>query len=346
MNNRFFGILICFLSFNVMLLAKVDESPVEHMSNLSEREELLRTKYLSYMSEVAHGQRARKMEKRRSELINTIQEAIREGGRLKPFEGDASLRNAFVEYWNILLHIFKEDYHKIVDMEEVAEQSYDLMEAYLLAQEKADQKLKEAYAKVPVAYTAFAAKHHVTLTEGQQSKVSQKLHQVGKVNHYVSQLFLISFKSGVQENNLTNALKAKDINAVEQSRNALLKYSREGLTRLDTLKPYNGDGSLITACRKVLEFHQLEAEKKIPLLSDFLIKSDEFDHIKKSFDTKAAANRTQADVDGYNKAVNDFNKDVQLYNKNSTELYNASNKILANWEQSKKRFMDMHTPYK
>lgn len=340
-------VIVLFLSVSISRLhAQAAESPVDHMSYLGEREELLRKKYLSYMSEVAHGERARKMEKRRAELISSIQEVIREASRQRPYKGDVSLRNAFMEYWNILLHIFKEDYHKIVDMEEVAEQSYDMMEAYLLAQEKVDQKLDQAYQKIPPAFDAFAAKHNVTLTEGQQSKVSRKLEQVGLVNSYVNKLYLIYFKSAVQETNLGNALKANDINAVEQTKNALLKYAEEGLARLDTLKPYKGDGSLITACRKVLEFHKAEAEKKIPLMSDFLIKSDEFNKIKKSFDAKPAGKRTQADIDSYNKAVNDINKAVNEYNKNSEELYASRNKVVTNWNQTKKRFMDLHIPYK
>jgi hypothetical protein len=44
------------------------------------------------MSEVAHGNRARKMEKRRNDLLNSINEAIREG-KLRPYKGDASLRD-------------------------------------------------------------------------------------------------------------------------------------------------------------------------------------------------------------------------------------------------------------
>src|SRR5688572_18794447 len=109
-------IVICFLFIFIEVIGQA-ESPVDHMSQLSDKEELLRKKYLSYMSEVAHGERARKMEKRRGELVTSIQEVIRDAGKLRPYKGDASLRNAFIEYWNILLHIFKEDYHKIVDME-------------------------------------------------------------------------------------------------------------------------------------------------------------------------------------------------------------------------------------
>jgi hypothetical protein len=327
-------------------LAQSADNPVEHMSYFSDREEILRKKYLSYMSEVAHGERARKMEKRRAELITSIQEVIREGGRQKPFKGDASLKNAFLEYWNILLHVFKEDYHKIVDMEEVAERSYDMMEAYLLAQEEVDKKLDQAYSKIPVAYAGFAAQHHVTLTEGQQSKVGRKLEQVGQVNKYLNQVYLIFFKSSVQETNVNNALAANDINAVEQSKNSLLKYATEGLMRLDTLKPYKNDGSMITACRKVLEFHKMEAEKKVPLMADYLIKSDEFSKIKKSFDAKPANKRTKSDVDSYNLAINDINKAVADYNKNSADLNNGRTKVITNWNQSKKRFMDMHVPYK
>lgn len=322
------------------------DSPVEHMSYLNERDEILRQKYMSYMSEVAHGQRARKMEKRREELIVSIQNAIREGGKLRPYKGDVTLRNAYNEYWNILLHVFREDYHKIVDMDEVAERSYDAMEAYILAQEEVDKKVNEASAKIPPAYEAFANKHNVTLTEGNSNKLNKKLDQVGKVNQYVNKLFLIYFKSAVQESNALAAIKASDINGIEQAKNSMLKYAEEGLARLDTLKQFKGDGALLNACRKVLEFHKVMANEKIPLLADFIIKAAEFEKLKKSFDAKPANKRTQPEVDKFNAAVNDLNKQIGVYNKNSEATFAARNKAVAAWEQSKKGFMDRHIPYK
>ncbi len=150
----------------------------------------------------------------------------------------------------------------------------------------------------------------------------------------------------MQDTHLSQALQANDINAVEQNKNALLKYSKEGLMRLDTIKSFKSDGSLVTACRKILEFHKAEAETKIPMMSDYLIRYDEFQKIKKSFDNKPASSRTQADVDTFNKAVNDINKDLKTFNKNSEDLFNGRNKVLANWEQTKKIFMDNHIPYK
>ncbi|MBL0743126.1 LIC11966 family surface protein [Chryseolinea lacunae] len=315
------------------------------MNLLSEQEETLSLKYLSYMSEVAHGGSARKMEKRRQDLLAAVRTAIREGGKVKPFEGDVSLRNAYVGYWNVLLSVLNEDYHKIIDMEEVAERSYDAMEAYLLMQEKADEKLNEAYLKVPAAYQAFAAKHNVQLSEGQSTKLTRKLNQTGKVNTYLHQLFLIYFKSTVQESNMIEALNKKDINGMEQNKNAMKSYAEEGLAKLDTLKPFKGDGSVITACRKVLEFQKNEATK-ISALSDFTLKNDEFEKMKKAFDAKPANSRTAAEVDTYNKSIATFNKSVQDYNKVNNELNTGRNKVLNNWETSRKRFMDLHVPHK
>jgi hypothetical protein len=260
------------------------------------------------------------MEKRRQELIVSIQQAIRDAGKLRPYKGDISLRNAFADYWNILLLVFKEDYHKIVDMEEVAEQSYDLMEALMLAQEKVDEKLSTAYAKIPVAYEAFASKHNVTLTDGEETKVARKLNKVSQVNVYVNQLFLIYFKSAVQENNLASAMNAKDINAVEQSKNALVTFAQEGLTRLDTIKAFDGDASLINACRKALQFHKSEGETRITPMADYLIKADEFTKIK--------------------------NKGAQNFNTLSEQLFKDRVKSGESWNTARKQFMDKHMPYK
>lgn len=336
-----------FLPLSISLSAQpAGDSPVDHMDYLNLLEENLSKKYLSYMSEVAHGNRARKMEKRRIELLNSVSEAIQSAAKLRPYKADAALRDAFKDYWMVLNTIFKEDYHKIVDMEEVAEQSYDEMEAYLLIQEKAGQKLHEAYRKVPAAYDAFAARHNVRLSEGQSTKLSQRLDRAGKVNGYMNKVYLLFFKSNVQEELMFKAMGKNDVNGIEQSKNSMAKFSAEGLQRLDTIKPFNGDGSLLVACRKVLEFQKDEAENKVTFMTEFLIKKEDFEKVKKSFDATPPGKRKQADVDAYNKAIDEYNKAVNLYNKTNESLNNSRSKVITNWETTRKKFMDVHVPYK
>lgn len=321
----------------------VATTPGEHMDYFIQKETELSKKYMSYMSEIAHGGKARKMEKRREDVVLSLRETIREANKLRPYKGDASLRDAYKDFWNVLLSLFTEDYHRIVDMEEVAERSYDAMEAYLLTQELANEKLEDANTKVRTAYNAFAASNNITLTEGQTSKLNKKLNQAGQVSKYTNQIFLISFKSSVQESEMIEALNRKDINAVEQTKNSMLKFSEEGLLKLDSIKPFKGDGSLANACRKVLEFQKQEAGK-MDVIIDFLIKSDELDKMKKSYESKPAAKRTKEDVDAFNKAIENFNKSVEQYNKVNNELNAGRTRVRTHYDTTKKRFMDHHVP--
>ncbi len=323
--------------------AVVTDTPGAHMEYFVTKEGDLAKKYMSYMSEVAHGSRARKLEKRREDVINSLREGIREAGRVRPFKGDASLRDAYREYWTLMLSIFVEDYHKVVDMEEIAERSYDAMEAYLLTQEKAGEKADLASEKLKTSYNAFAAANNVQLVDGPESKISKKLSKTGEVNRYMNQIFLISFKSSVQETQMIEALNKNDVNAVEQYRNSMLRFAGEGLAKLDTLKPFKGDGTYLNVTRKLLEFQKYEADKMNTIV-DFLLKSEELNKIKAAYESKPSGKRTQADVDAFNTAVMNFNNAVSEYNKVNTELNSSRTRVRNNFETTRKRFMDQHIP--
>jgi hypothetical protein len=318
-------------------------NPVEYMKQFSDRESMLSEKYMSYMSEVAHRGRARKMEKRRLEVVNGVKQNIKEIGALKPYKGDASLRDAYKEYWSVLYNVLNDDYAKIVDMEEVAEQSYDAMEAYLLIQEKANAKLEASYDKVSLSYRAFAASQNVQLVDGGDTELSKKLNKTGMVNQYTNQVYLIFFKSYIQEATMLQGLSKMDINAIEQAKGSLKKYSAEGLTKLDTLKPFKNDVSLASACKKVLAFHQSEADQ-FEQFTSFLIKRDDFEKYKKTFDAKPAGKRTQADIDQYNKLLTDYNGSIKKYNQVNNDLNNNRAKALDGFDKARAKFMDTHVP--
>ena len=145
---------------------------------------------------------------------------------------------------------------------------------------------------------------------------------------------------------MLEAVRKNDVNSVEQSKNSLAKFSSEGLNRLDTMKSYEDDASLITACKEVLTFQKEEALNKASYMTDFLLKKEEFEKLRKAFELKPANRRTQDDVNAFNKAVDDYNKAVTSFNNTSTELDKSRAKILNSWEATRKRFMDTHIPHK
>jgi hypothetical protein len=78
--------------------------------------------------------------------------------------------------------------------------------------------------------------------------------------------------------------------------------------------------------------------------SDFLMKKEDFEKIKKAFDAKPASKRTQPDIDAFNKAVNEQNKAASDYNKVNSDLSKRHEKVMSNWEITKKNFLSAHYP--
>src|SRR5262249_598692 len=154
-------------------------------------------------------------------------------------------------------------------------------------------------------------------------------------------VYLNFFKCNWEDNQLVKAMNDKKVNDLEQARSALSSYATEGLKALDTVKPFDGDPSLIVACRNALKFYQQTADKDMPKLTDFYVKSEELDKLKKSMDAKGSG-RTKEDVDAYNKAVNDFNAGVKNFNATNQKVNTGRTQVVNDWNDQEKKFADEH----
>jgi len=318
------------------------ETPVDYMDHISKANQALTEKYLVYLSGVSHGKSARKVEKRRMELLQSISDTRFDIRGMPPYKGDKTLRDTTVAYLKILDNIFNDDYGKIVNMEEIAEQSYDAMEAYMLAKEKANEKLEEASKKQREMQRQFAAKNNVTLVET-ESETGAKMKTANAIMSHYHEVYLIFFKSYKQEAYLIDAMTQKNINSIEQNINALQKFTEEGLAKLKAMKGYNNDASLIIACRNLLNFYKTEATKG-SYMTDFFLKQENFAKLKKQFDAKTGSRRTQQDIDQYNKAVNDMNDAAKDYNVNNDQFNKQRSAGLDGWNNAVKDYLDNYIP--
>jgi hypothetical protein len=343
-NRRLTGLILSGLFLTCSIAHAQDlDNPGNYISAISKARGDMDTKYMQYISYAAHGRRARKVEKLRQEVLDNITESRYKTTDLPLYKGDNSLRQAAIAYIQMCYIIFSEDYKKIVNMEELAEQSVDEMQAYFLLQDAIGAKLHDAWSNLDKATTDFAAKYNVTLSKD-ESPLGAKMQTADHLDKYVNTVFLVFFKCNWEDNQMVKAMNEKKVNDMEQARNALSGYATQGLKDLDTVKPYEGDPSLIIACRKALQFYQQAADKDVPKLTDFYVKQEEFDKLKKSFDSKGSS-RTQTDVDTYNKAVNDINASVKGFNQTNVQLNNARTVALAAWNDTDKKFTDEHMPH-
>ena len=298
----------------------------------------------AYIKTSAHSKNARKIENKRKELINTTLSIQKRVQRFPAYENDASLRDSMKSYFKLCYHVLNEDYEKIVNLEAIAEDSYDLMEAYLTAKEKANEKLDQAGDRLSTQEEIFAANHNINLIEGEKSKTSQRLEAASGVIQYYNQLYLLFFKSYKQEAYVMDAVEKRNVNALIQNQNTLAKYASEGLDELSEKGDFQGDNTLQMAAKELLEFYYEEAKEKGPAFSNLFITQESFEKIKAAFDAKKPKDRTQADVDQYNQAVNAYNDAVNTYNANNEDLNKRREKLLDNWNKIVNKFMDRHVP--
>ena len=334
-----------FVSFCLLLagssLAQNFDNAGEYMSYVSKQQENITKRFMSYASASAHGKKAGKVENLRSKLMNEVQEARMNINGMPSFKGDKGYRDTAVSFMKLYYNVLNEDYSKIINLEEVAEQSYDEMEAYMLAKEMVDVKLNEGNDKMQFSQRKFAADNNITLTES-TSPLETMMKDLNGMNKYYKELYLIFFKPYKQEVYLMQAIEKGNITGIEQNKSSLLKYAQEGLEKLKTLKPYKADNSLVTNCRNILNFYVKEADKA-NVASDFFLAKERFEVVKKEFEKKD--NTTKAEVNEFNKAVNDINKSSQAYNSTNNTLNQQRSESLNAWNKTTDDFFDNHTPH-
>jgi hypothetical protein len=336
--------LAFFLTANIFLQAQNMDNPGDYMTAIAKARGDMDSKYMQYVSAAAHGRRARKVEKLRQQVLDNITQSRYSTTDLPKYKGDNSLRQGSIDYIQMCFRVFSEDYKKIVDVEELAEQSVDEMQIYILLQKKVGEKLHEANSNLQKTTNEFAAKYNVTLID-EKNPLQEKITIASKLNAYIDNVYLAFFKCNWVDNQITTAMNNKKVNDIEQARNALSRYANEGLASLDTLRVFDGDPSLGNACKQALQFYKNMSDKDIPQLTDYYLKQEEFEKAKKAFESKSSGSHSKEDVDAYNKAVKDINNAVNSFNQTNTKVNKGRTETVNNWTDTEKKFADDHMPH-
>jgi len=340
--KHLFLLFIGMLFLQIGGMAQDYETAGGYMDVIGKQQENISKKFLAYVSASAHGKRARKVENLRSKLLDEVQDARMNIGSMPAFKGDKSYRDTTVSFMKLYYNVLNEDYSKIINMEDIAEQSYDDMEAYLMAKEMVDKKLEEGNLLMKTAQQNFAAKNNIILN-ADKSELGDMMKEVHEMNIYYHQVYLVFFRPFKQETYMMEAMDKNNITGIEQNKNSLLKYAQSGLEKLPSIKPFEGDNSLAVACKGMLNFYVMEVNEKMNAVSEYYLVKERFEAIKKEYENKS--NHTQADVDAYNKSVNDMNKAGTAANETNKMLNEKRHDLLNDWNDAVNNFFNEHTPH-
>ncbi|MBL4585799.1 MAG: hypothetical protein JKX84_01880 [Flavobacteriales bacterium] len=315
---------------------------VDHMQEVNTPFVEMKTEIWQYLKAITTGKSARKVEKKRKKLLDQLRSAAKTMRSMKGFEGDVTLKESAMKYLDLSSTVLNEEYSKILDMEAISEQSYDNMEAYLLAKEKASEKLEAANGVFQDSYEAFASKNNVTIQDAKEDELTKKIRNANEALKYYNNVYLLFFKVYKQEMYVLDALGRNDVSGLQQNINSFKNFSKEGLVRLDTISAFKGSNALIVAAKYIIKFYKAEADKDFPKMVEFYLDQDKMNKMQKDMEGMRDSERTQEFVDRYNKASQSFNEAVAKFNQDNNNLNNKRAEYLNKWNMAVSKFFERH----
>ena len=335
-------LIITLLLLTLTVSAQTFKTALDYLQFIQKNQLTITKNSWKYTKAVAHSKNIRTIRQKRKLVIKSVERAITKIQRANGFDGD-DFKNKVINNLQFYKNVLENDYSKIIDMKEVAEQSYDLMEAYFIARKMADKKMEETQAAFENDYYKFANDHNINIIES-ETDLSKKMKLSNEVFDYYNKVYLQFFKVQINEIYLLDALNKKDISAIQQNANSLSQSAKEGLEKLKKLEAYNKDDSLIKVTKENFDFFIDEADNQVPKLIDYLVLNEDFETIKKTIDKTPQSKRTKEQIDAYNKKVKEINSAVKTSNNVNSKLNVKRHQVINKLNSVNERFLAKHIP--
>jgi hypothetical protein len=344
MNNNKKLFIVLFYLVIIATHAQEFKTPIEYLNFIGKEQMTISKNVWKYTKSVAHSKSARKIDATRTNLIKSIQTAKTKISGLKNgYNGDVEYRDLIVNYLTNSEYILKEDYGKLIDLQEVSDQSYDFMEAYLMTKDLVDKKMESEQDKVTLGQNQFAQKYSITISET-EDELSKKMKISNEVFDSREELFLIFFKCNITDAMMLKAIERKDYAAIQQNANSLEAYANEGLEKLKTIKGYKGDTSLINSTKKSMEFYKKYSKDFSAKVIDFYMFNTKFEDAKTTLESKNQKDRSKEEIENYNEMVKEMNIKINEYNAVSQKSNIERTNIINGWNNSSEVFLAKHVP--
>lgn len=254
----------------LMLSAQSFKDPVEYYNYIAERQRQVLNKHIRYVSHSVHSDNFRDIERRRIQLIKELNQSIRQLERIEPLKGDNKLRNTAIEVFEEYLAAFNIEFKESLSLKESSQDSFEAMEKYFAAQDKAEEKLQKSGEKFDKAVEGFVEKHEMQFEEGDENEIADQFKITGEVNSYTRELFLLYFKVSKSNAGFADALNERKAGKMAKAREALIVSTVESLQAMETKSDFKGDKSLLIKTKALIEYYQEIAQGDYETLTNIM----------------------------------------------------------------------------
>ncbi len=336
--------LIFCLLFSTIFYGQEFKTPNAYFNYIGVEKEAICKLIWKYNVALAHSKNINEVNKLKRVLIENIRKSYEKIGFLSNgFNGDLEYKNNYLEYLTISEKQINMHFEKISNLKNYEAQSFEELEKYLLERAFINKSIKYQSEVLNKNQVDFAKRYGFNFEES-KNELSKKMKIAVEVFDNHTAMYLIYLKVYVNQSNLRNAIKSKNLQEAEKINRDLEKYTTEGLEKLKDFKPYGNDKSLVEATNKSLEV----AKNEYLEYGKFSI-----EYIKDNIKFKENKTKIYSESDNLkkNELINEFNKVISLRNEN-IKKYNDltlkfdSNRLIAfnNWNRIGEEFIAKYVP--
>jgi len=228
-------------------------------------------KNFEYISLTIHSEDYDQLEKKRKEVVDGIAAAKAHVREMPPLEGDSKLRDEAVDVLNEYKTAFELDFKSILTLKRKSKDSYEAMEAYFTAQDKAEEKVNKATRQLRKAQQIYAEKHNMRVVDSKSDDVLEmKMNKIIEVNDYWRSIFLNYFKVSKQYDKLWDALSEQKATPLNHQRNLTIKVIDQVLPELNRKSDFHGDSEFRSQTINIIEYYRQVAEVDFGKIVDVL----------------------------------------------------------------------------
>ncbi len=312
-NNIFtITLFLTFFIFSRLAVAQDFSNPAEYNDYIVDIQGKVLQMNVNYVMESVHNENFDDVERSRLRLIGMIEHAHGKVKAMPAFKGNSVFRDEAAGVFSIYLDAFNIEFKEANLLKEQRQESYEAMENFYNAQDKAEKKLEVASDKLMAAQEQFAKDHNMEIMMSKGHTGTQNMIQViNKVNGYTRVVFLAYFKVSKDDAAVLDAMEEKNSGKMESFRKKMLTSVDEGLSKLNALGEFEEDDEFRQSAIALLDFHKKMGNEAYPKLIEFINKKEE--------------DLTQEDVDMYNGVIELLNSQPPLlltkFNQLNMEFY-------------------------
>ncbi len=315
-------------------LCQAQEEALTYLKELSdEYEQVVRSQWQYARAVVEGGDYSRE----KARLLDNIQEAEERIMDIRPYRGERALKDSVLMFLALNRQMVSEDYTRLADLQNLGERTFEELDEFLYAQEKAYRRLGRLAATLRKEEERFASKYGIRLVS-RDDRFARRLIEMNELFSYYNSIYLAFYKAYSQELLVFRTIEEQNPIQINSSLELLSAYAGEGIREVKRAGGFKGDKKLYGAALACLEFYKEEADNELKVIAEY------YEKLAKLEDLKAARKEGARNADAYNALVREINAAGSHLNAINEKLNKERVEVLHRWNEASSNFLAIQVP--